>query len=168
MLEISKDLFSLCNEVNKMARMHSRAKGKSGSKKIYSDKNPVWIRYKTKEIEMLIVKLGKEGKTPSEIGMILRDTYGIPSVRVILKKKVQEVLEDKNIKTILPEDMTNLVKRAIAIRKHLETNKQDKTAKRGLELTESKIRRLTKYYKSKGVIEKTWNYNPKDASRYVQ
>ena len=59
----------------------------------------------------------------------------------------------------LPEDITNLIKRQLLILKHLEINKQDQVAKRGLLLTESKIRRLSKYYKNNGALPKDWQYN---------
>ena len=58
----------------------------------------------------------------------------------------------------LPEDLTNLIKRQLLILKHLEINKQDQVAKRGLLLTESKIRRLSKYYKNTGILPVDWQY----------
>ena len=58
-----------------MARMHSRKKGKSTSKKPIKKAVPVWIRYKQKEIEMLISKLAKEGNTASKIGTPVNDTF---------------------------------------------------------------------------------------------
>ena len=45
-----------------MARMHSRKKGKSSSKKPIKKTLPVWLRYKPNEVELLIAKLSKEGK----------------------------------------------------------------------------------------------------------
>ena len=45
------------------------------------------------------------------------------------------------------------------IKKHLEENKQDKTAKRGTQLTESKINRLIKYYKKTEVLPNDWKYD---------
>ena len=44
----------------KMARMHSRDKGKSRSTKPIAKKVPSWVSYKTKEVEKLVVKLSKE------------------------------------------------------------------------------------------------------------
>ena len=43
---------------------------------------PEWITYSNEEIEEFIVKFKREGKSASQIGVILRDQYGIP-----LKKK---------------------------------------------------------------------------------
>jgi small subunit ribosomal protein S15 len=142
-----------------MARMHSRKKGKSGSKKPIKPSVPTWTRYKDKEIELLIVKLSKEGHSPSEIGIILRDTYGVPDEKRITGKKVTKILKEKNLQTKMPEDLTALVKKAVKIIKHIEINKKDNTAARGLHLTESKIKRLTKYYKRTGRLPSEWKYD---------
>jgi len=151
-----------------MAKMHSRGRGHAGSHKPLSPAKPTWIRYQQKEIELLIGKLAKEGKTSSEIGLILRDSYGIPDVKLITGKKIQKLLLEKNIKKDLPEDMLSLIKRAVILRKHLEKNKQDKTAKRGLQLTESKVKRLAKYYKKINKIPTDWKYDPNSVKIYAQ
>jgi small subunit ribosomal protein S15 len=146
-----------------MARMHSRRKGKASSNKPITKTVPTWLRYKPKEIELLIVKLAKEGKMQSEIGLILRDTYGIPDIKLITKKSISKILEEKKLGKELPEDLLNLIRKAVALNKHLEENKTDKTAKRGLQLTESKIKRLTTYYKKSGKLSSGWKYDPKKA-----
>jgi small subunit ribosomal protein S15 len=151
-----------------MARMHSGAKGKSGSKKPAGKASYSWLSYKPREVEMLIVKMAKEGKTPSQIGLTLRDSYGIPDIRKMLKKKITDVLETKKLLKELPEDLMALVRRDVALIKHLEANKQDMVAKRGLQLTESKIKRLVKYYKNSGRIPETWKYDPKKAGIFVE
>ncbi len=146
-----------------MARMHSRKKGKSGSKKPVKKTKPVWLRYGNKETEQLVIKLAKAGKTASEIGIILRDSYGIPSVKVVTNKKISQILEENKLAPKIPQDLLALIKREIDIMKHIETNKKDMTAKRGLQLTDSKIRRLVKYYKRTGKLSKDWAYDKKNA-----
>lgn len=136
--------------------MHSRRKGKSGSTRPAKESQPGWVRYKPKELEMLITKLAKEGHSASEIGIILRDTYGVPSVRQVSEKRLTQVLVEKSLAPKIPEDLINLIKRLITIRKHMEKNKQDMTAKRGLQLTESKIFRLVKYYKKNKKLPREW------------
>ena len=151
-----------------MARMYSRRRGKAGSKKPIKKAIPLWVRYKPKEVEMLIVKLAKEGDTSSKIGAILRDTYGIPDVRLLCKKKIYKIMEEKGIKQEIPEDLIALIKRAVSIRKHLEENKKDEVAHRGLTLTESKIKRLVKYYKKSGKLVSEWKYEPERAEFFVE
>ena len=151
-----------------MARMHSRKKGKSGSKKPFKRTPLSWIRYKPKEIELLVVKLAKEGKRASEIGLTLRDTYGIPDVKKIVGKKITKILAEKKLSAKIPEDLMALIKKDIAVRKHLEHNTKDETAKRGLTLTESKIKRLVKYYKEAGKLPEEWKYEPKRVRFYIE
>ena len=143
-----------------MARMHSRKRGKSGSKKPLKKTVPVWLTYKANEVELLIAKLAKEGKSSSEIGTILRDTYGVPDVMTLCKKKISDILKEKNLAQELPEDLTALIRKLVAIRKHMEANRKDQTAKRGLQLTDSKIRRLVKYYKKSSRLAIGWKYDP--------
>ena len=143
-----------------MAKMHSRKRGRSRSKKPLSPQKPTWSRLKQKEIELLIVKLAKEGKSASEIGLILRDSYGIPSAKLMIGKRITEFLKEKNHGPKLPEDLISLMKRAVLIKKHLDANKQDIPALRGLQITEAKIKRLSKYYKANGALPVEWKYDP--------
>ena len=142
-----------------MARMHSRKKGKAGSKRPFSEKSRVWVKYTDEEVSKIIDKLHKSGKTPSQIGMILRDSYGIPNIRSVLKKKLTKDIESRGNKIELPEDLSFLMKKEIILGKHIEKNKKDMPSKRGLQLTESKIRRLVKYYKRAGVLPSDWVYD---------
>ena len=143
-----------------MARKYSRKKGKSGSTKPAKKAVSKWSRYKEKEIELLIVKLAKEGKTTSQIGLHLRDVYGIPDVKVIVKKPVSQILKENELLSKVPEDLMALMKKAVLIRKHMDQNKKDMPALRGLQLTESKISRLIRYYKKKDRLPKEWKYDP--------
>lgn len=151
-----------------MARMYSGRKGKSGSTKPSKITRLSWVRYKPNEIELLIAKLAKEGKTPSQIGLFLRDVYGIPNIKQVIGKNVTIILKEKNILSKIPEDLMALIKRSITLKKHLESNKHDVPAKRGLELTESKIRKLVKYYKKTKKIEKYWKYDPDKIKIFIE
>lgn len=151
-----------------MAKMHSRKKGKSGSVRPAGKKILSWQTRSQKEVELLIVKLAKEGRTAAEIGMILRDSYAVPSVKNLMGKNILTILKDHKLSPELPYDMFALIKKALMIRKHLEANKHDMPALRGLQLTESKIKRMTKYYKETGKIDQEWKYDPKTASLLVQ
>jgi small subunit ribosomal protein S15 len=143
-----------------MARMYSGKKGKAGSKRPLKKSTPSWVRYKDKEVEMLIVKLAKEGKTASEIGLMLRDSFGVPYVKGVAGKRITKILGEHQLTPKIPSDVTALMKKSIALRKHIESNHKDEAAKRGLTLTDSKIKRLVKYYKRTGKIDPTWKYQP--------
>ena len=150
-----------------MARMYSRKKGKSGSKKPFK-KTPLWVRYKPKEVELLIVKLAKEAKTASQIGLTLRDTYGIPDTKKVAGRKITKILEEKKLLPKLPDDLMALIKKDIAVRKHIERNAKDETAKRGLILAESKIKKLVIYYKRTNKLPEEWKYDPKRVRFYIE
>ncbi len=147
--------------------MHSRKKGKSSSTRPISKKKQNWLSYTSQEIEQIIIKLAKEN-SPSEIGLILRDEYGIPDTRLILNKKITKFLEEKKLLNGLPEDLTNLIRKQIAITKHLEKHRKDQPTKRGLILTESKIKRLIKYYKKTDKLPKDWKFDAKKARLFIE
>lgn len=151
-----------------MASMHTRRKGKAGSKKPNRTTKPVWVTYDLKTIEQLIIKLVNSGKTSSEIGIILRDSYGIPDVKLITNKKINQIIRENNLQKKVPEDLTALIKKGIIIAKHLESNKQDEVSKRGLSLTESKIKRLIKYYKRVALLPNNWKYNREEAKLLIE
>jgi len=143
--------------------MYSRKKGKHGSKKPLKKSVPSWVRYKPKEVELLIAKLSKEGKSAAQIGLLLRDTYGIPNVHVLCGKSITSILEEKKQLPEVPDDMIALFRNYAAIVKHIENNRHDQTAKRGLLITTSKIGRLTKYYKRTGRIPEAWKFDTERA-----
>ena len=143
-----------------MARMHSRKKGKSGSTRPARLERPVWVELSPDEVENEVVKLARKGHSKSMIGTIMRDSRGVPLVKIVTGKKVSQILESNEIKDPLPEDLANLVKKALNIRKHLENNHKDLETKKGLNRTESKIYRLIKYYKRKKVLAADFKYDP--------
>ena len=143
-----------------MARIHSRKKGKSGSTRPPRLEKPVWVERSGKEVEDDVVKLAKKGHSKSMIGTILRDSHGVPLVKVITGKRISVILEENDIESPLPEDLSNLVKKALNIRKHLEDNHKDLEGRKGLQRTESKIYRLIKYYKKKKVLAQDFKYDP--------
>ena len=150
-----------------MARLYSKKKGSSGSKKPIEKKKKVWVGYDKKEVEQLIIKYAKSGESPSKVGLILRDKYGIPDAQLITGKKITDVLKENKLLHEIQDDLASLIRRDIIIMKHLETNKKDMAAKRGLILTESKIGRLVKYYKRINVLPKDWKYDRTKAKLLV-
>jgi small subunit ribosomal protein S15 len=141
-----------------MARIHAHTRGKSHSVRPASKNIPSWPVYGQNEISSLIVQLSKEGLAPSEIGIQLRDEYTIPLTKPILGKSITEVLDENNIKREMPEDLNQLVQKAVGLQKHLRLHNSDHRNIRSLELIEAKIHRLSKYYKRIGKLHKSWKY----------
>jgi len=151
-----------------MARMYSGRKGKSGSTKPAIKQLPSWVSRSEKEVEALVVKMAKEGMNNSMIGLHLRDAYGIPDVKIVTKKSIGKIIQEKGLSKAFPDDLQALIKKAVMVRKHLETNKLDQPAKRGLQLTESKIKRLAKYYKRTGKLDPMWKFDAEKAAMFVE
>ncbi|NHJ02238.1 MAG: 30S ribosomal protein S15 [Candidatus Heimdallarchaeota archaeon] len=152
-----------------MARMHARRKGKSGSTRPIWRKTPEWIPYSSEEIENLVIDKAKEGLGSAQIGLILRDTYAIPNVKKITSRSITKIMKENDLGPNMPEDFLNLVRKASILRTHLESgNKKDIHSRRGLQLIESKIRRLTKYYRKKGIFEPDFKYEPSKATLYLR
>lgn len=140
-----------------MARMHARRKGKSGSKHPVERTHPEWS-IKPEEIEKLIIKLAEEGKPPALIGLILRDSYGVPDIKAALGKKLTKFLEEHGLLPEIPEDLSNLLDKRSNLKKHLKEHPKDLHNKRRLQLIDAKINRLVKYYKREGRLPAGWNY----------
>ncbi|UCG70391.1 MAG: 30S ribosomal protein S15 [Thermoplasmata archaeon] len=151
-----------------MARIHARKKGKSQSTRPYRAERPQWTAMKHKEIERMVIRLADEGYSTSVIGMKLRDQYGVPSVKLCTGKSVLKILAENKRSPKLPEDLRNLMKKAVNMGEHLEENPKDIHNRRALALTEAKIRRLMRYYKTKGTLPKDWIYNLKSAKLLVE
>ena len=140
-----------------MARIHAHRKGKSHSTRP-SRTIASWVTLGKDEISSLIVKMAKDGLGSSEIGIKLRDEYGIPLVKPIVGKSITEILEENGVSGEMPEDLDILVRKALGLQKHLRTHKSDRNNVRSLELLEAKIHRLSKYYKKQGELPQNWKY----------
>jgi len=138
--------------------MHSPGRGKSGSTKPLVDKAPEWSNTDVKEVTELILSLAAEGHNPATIGTILRDQHAVPDARLVVGKRIGQILSENDITPKFPEDMMNLMRRALRLIDHLESNRKDHHNSRQLELTESKIRRLSRYYQGRGQLDTEWAY----------
>ncbi len=131
--------------------MHTRRRGKSGSDRPATDENPEWSDVDASDVEERVVELAEQGNDPSQIGMKLRDEgvtgTPVPNVKLATGKKVTEILDEHDATPDLPEDLRNLMERAVRLRDHMEENQQDFQNKRALQNTESKVRRLVAYYR---------------------
>ena len=61
----------------------------------------------------------------------------------------------------------NLMRKAVRLGEHLKINKKDIHNTRSLRLTEAKILRLVKYYRSNKVLSEDWKYSLSDAKLLV-
>jgi small subunit ribosomal protein S15 len=141
-----------------MGRLHTHRHGKSNTIRPATLRAPSWITLSPKEIEELVVKYSKDGLSPSQIGLKLRDQHSIPLIKSITKKSLGKILEENNLQAEMPEDLDNIVKKAVGLQKHLKANKGDNRNVRSLELIEAKVHRLSVYYKRINRIPENWKY----------
>jgi small subunit ribosomal protein S15 len=141
-----------------MARIHSHRHGKSHQTRPTGRNAPAWVETKPEEARATILKLAKEGMSPSKIGLALRDDYGVPLAKPLLDKSIGEVLAEGKLAPKFPQDLQDLVDRAARVKNHLETHKGDRKNVHSLELVEAKIYRLSKYYRERGILPEDFKY----------
>eukprot|EP00929_Paragymnodinium_shiwhaense_P011665 TRINITY_DN11775_c0_g1_i1.p2 TRINITY_DN11775_c0_g1~~TRINITY_DN11775_c0_g1_i1.p2 ORF type:complete len:152 (+),score=27.77 TRINITY_DN11775_c0_g1_i1:44-499(+) len=150
-----------------MGRMHTPGKGIASSALPYKRTPPSWLKVSADDVEQHVCKLAKKGLTPSQIGVNLRDSHGIAQVKSVTGTKILRLLKRNGLAPSLPEDLYHLIKKAVSVRKHLETNRKDKDSKFRLILIESRIHRISRYYKRTRQLPPNWKYESATASTLV-
>merc|ERR1712039_851527 len=150
-----------------MGRMYSKGKGIARRCLPFRKSPPSWVQISTNDLVDQIVKLAKKGATPSQIGVILRDSHGIPQIKGVTGSKILRILKKAGMGPEMPEDLHHLIKKAVAIRKHLEKFRADRDAKFRLICVESRIHRLARYYRNVKVLRPTWRYVSKRADTLI-
>eukprot|EP00549_Striatella_unipunctata_P021454 CAMPEP_0118719834 /NCGR_PEP_ID=MMETSP0800-20121206/29743_1 /TAXON_ID=210618 ORGANISM="Striatella unipunctata, Strain CCMP2910" /NCGR_SAMPLE_ID=MMETSP0800 /ASSEMBLY_ACC=CAM_ASM_000638 /LENGTH=151 /DNA_ID=CAMNT_0006627343 /DNA_START=143 /DNA_END=601 /DNA_ORIENTATION=+ len=150
-----------------MGRMHAPGKGISKSARPYKRSPPSWLKISAQDVEEHVCKLAKKGLTPSQIGVILRDSNGIAQVCSVTGQKIVRILKSHGLAPEIPEDLYMLIKKAVQVRKHLERNRKDKDSKFRLILIESRIHRLSRYYRTTRKLPGNWKYESATASTMV-
>lgn len=130
--------------------------------------NPSWVPLNTEEVEKLVIKLAKDGLPAAKIGLVLRDEHAVPNVRLSTGKSVLEILEENDLTPEIPDDLQSLMRKALNVDVHVEENKKDYATKRSLQLIESRIRRLVKYYKRMGILPDNWTYSLSTAELQIE
>ncbi len=148
--------------------MHTRRRGKSGSSRPFSTEVPDWVPMTSEDVEEKVVELAKQELSTSLIGIRLRDEYAVPSVKLVTGKSISDILKEHDIASDRPEDLENLMRKAINLAAHIERNPKDIHNKRSLQLIEAKIRRLVKYYKRTGRLPETFKYTLDTARLLVE
>jgi small subunit ribosomal protein S15 len=106
---------------------------------------PAWLKVSEEELVKLITTLSEKYQ-PAQVGLILRDQYGIPTTKVY-GKKLGQYLEQIG-KKINP-DLKNIEKKVDKINDHLKKHITDRKAKHMLQKSVSKLNSLRNYSKRK-------------------
>ncbi len=151
-----------------MARVHTRGKGKSSSKRPLTKKNPEWVPISGKEVEDLVVKYHRDGVQAAQIGLKLRDLHAVPSVRLATGKRLEELLAANKLTPEVPDDLMSLLRKAVSLDRHIQRNDKDLHNKHSLQNVEAKIRRLATYYQREGRLPASWRYSLSSAKLIVE
>lgn len=151
-----------------MARVHARRRGTSRSRPPSREEAPDWQPLEKQEIKDVVVRLAREGRTGAYIGLVLRDQYAVPNVKLATGQSMTQILQEASLAPQIPEDLQNLMKRAVHLQGHLATHRRDIHNARGLTLIEARIRRLAKYYRETGKLPVDWRYTPETAQLVVE
>lgn len=152
-----------------MARMYKSRKGQSGSTRPHVTAAPEWSNTDKDAIQSLILEMAKTGMSAAEIGTVLRDKHAVPNVRLVLGKRITQVLSENDAAGTYPEDMMFLMRQAVGLINHLGSgNQKDLANQRALAITESKIRRLSNYYKESGRLPEGWRYKREELRLMVE
>ena len=151
-----------------MSRIHGKSRGSSRSRAPAREEAPEWQPIEKAEIKDVIVKLARDGRTAAYIGLVLRDQHGVPNVRLATGQTMTEILTEANVAPQIPEDLQNLMKRAVHLQGHLAQHRRDLHNARGLTLIEARIRRLADYYRKVGKLPADWHYTPETAQLVVE
>merc|ERR1719486_883170 len=114
-----------------------------------------------------VTKLAKKGLTPSQIGVILRDSHGIAQVSHVTGSKILRMLKKSGLAPDIPEDLYCLIKKAVQVRKHLDKFRGDKDARFRLILIEARIARVARYYRGVKAVPPNFKYESATASTLV-
>ncbi|CAF2771189.1 unnamed protein product [Rotaria sp. Silwood2] len=96
-----------------MGRMHAPGKGISDSALPYKRTVPSWLKLTSEDVVDQICKLAKKGLTPSQIGVILRDSHGVAQTRFVTGNKILRIMKAKGLAPSKPEDLHHLIKKAV-------------------------------------------------------
>lgn len=149
--------------------MHSRKKGKSGTKRPKSMMaSPDWVSMEPEEAKQLILKMAKEGVPQAKIALFLRDQHAVPNVRALIGMPLGKFLKSEGAQPEYPDDLISLIRKAVRMREHIKRSKRDVHNKVKLQHVESKIVRLVNYYRREGVLPAGWAYDAEKAALLVK
>ncbi|PIN77385.1 hypothetical protein COV15_02065 [Candidatus Woesearchaeota archaeon CG10_big_fil_rev_8_21_14_0_10_34_12] len=100
-----------------------------------------WAKISQEEVEKIIIGLARQGMQPAQIGLMLRDQHGIPKTPI--SKKISHVLKEKGLYTF--PDLKNIEAKSENLKNHFDKNRQDKKAKRALQIVEARKRKIKNY-----------------------
>lgn len=103
---------------------------------------PVWLKLSEDELKKIILELSQKYQ-PAQIGLILRDQYGVPTTKVF-GKKLSVYLKEAGLKENF--ELKNVEAKVEKMKEHLKSNVTDKKAKHKLQKAQSRVMKVKKYF----------------------
>jgi small subunit ribosomal protein S15 len=153
-----------------MAKMHTGGHGKAKSRKpdVEMGKIPEELQLTRDEIKEFIVGYAKQKVPQALIGQRLKEEHNVKYIRQVFGKRLGSILEEEGLASPIPSDLFDLLRKAVRMREHIAKNHNDVYGKTRLARIESKIWRLTKYYKREGLLPSDWKYEPEKAALLIK
>ena len=108
---------------------NQEAEAKEAPEKSEKSEKPSWVTLKPAELEKIVVDLHKKSLSPPQIGLVLRDQYGVPKAK-LLGKRVTQILKGANISPVTQKQVVeDKIKK---LEQHSAKHKHDYSAKRSL------------------------------------
>lgn len=126
-------------------------------------------KFGKEEIYSKIEEMSKKATPAALIGLELKKN-NIKNTKKTIGKRITQIQTELKVISSdkLPDDLMALIKKAVTLLKHQDINKKDTSAKRGYQLTVSKINRLKKYYIKEGKIPQNWRYSKETAKLLIK
>lgn len=106
---------------------------------------PAWLKMSEEDLVKLIGTLSEKYQ-PAQIGLVLRDQYGVPTTKVY-GKKLGQYLAEVGKKT--NADLKNVEKKVEKMNEHLKKHITDKRSKHMLQKSVSRLNAMRKYSSKK-------------------
>ncbi len=153
-----------------MARMHTGRHGKSKSRKpdVELGSVPEGFTGTKESVDESIVGYAKQGMHQALIGERLKKEHGLKYIKQLYGKRLGTILKEKGYAPQYPQDFFDLLRRATVLRRHLAKNSNDVHNRTRLTRIESKIWRLTRYYKRSGALPTDWKYEPEKVALLIK
>jgi len=103
---------------------------------------PVWLKMSEEELKKTIAELAEKYQ-PAQVGLILRDQYGVPTTKVF-GKKLAVYLKELGFETTA--ELKNVTTKFEKLKEHLKANVTDKKAKHKLQKAQSRLMKVTRYH----------------------
>lgn len=103
---------------------------------------PVWLKLSEEELKKIIATLAEKYQA-AQIGLILRDQYGVPTTKVY-GKKISAYLKEINKNEFF--EVKNIEVKVEKLKEHIKNNVTDKKAKHKFQKANSKLNALRKYF----------------------